>query len=368
MISKIHLLAVVFSLIVIACSSPQPEQDSKQVEQIIITRQQMAAEEMEIGKGDSSSFDTKVHFTGSVEPSVNGYAQIFLPVPGIISAIFVEPGQQVQKGQAIAEISGAEFIDLQQQYFSSKAKSENLQAGYDRARQLFDEKISSLRDFKAAEAEYLSEKANAQALQKKLHLLGISTENLTDGTIRSSYRLKAPIAGKLSSLSAVLGAYTNTNSSVGELIDDRSYRIRLDIFENDIYQLNVNQVIDFNLNAKEPVQGTAKLVAIGELVNAASKTVSCYAIPEPKLTDYLVGNQYIEGDITVNSEMALSLPESALVKHDQHHFIYLVDKEENDSIYLSKYPVETGRLINGRYEIKSALPEKMILLKGAFNL
>ncbi|MEA2042978.1 MAG: hypothetical protein U9N85_10555, partial [Bacteroidota bacterium] len=130
------IIVFVLSVLVISCKN-KPEQkvdiDSGLIE---ISKVQFESEKMIIGKPSLQLFADKVHFTGTIIPSVTGQVKISLPIPGIIDNIHCSPAQRVTKGSVLFEISGHWFIDLQKDYAESSAILTKLESDYKRAREL----------------------------------------------------------------------------------------------------------------------------------------------------------------------------------------------------------------------------------------
>src|SRR3989339_1130726 len=162
---KIIIKAFVFSVIILSCKSNPQQTNNSDSGLIEITKLQFESEKMVIGELVFSPFADVIYFTGTITPSVNGQAQISLPLPGIIDKIYSNPGQIISKGSAMFEVSGNEFINQQKDFAESSAIVSRLKSDYLRAKDLFDENIATQKEFTYAESSYYAENAKYKALK-----------------------------------------------------------------------------------------------------------------------------------------------------------------------------------------------------------
>jgi cobalt-zinc-cadmium efflux system membrane fusion protein len=108
------------------------------------------------------------------------------------------PGMHVNKGEAIAVIEDQQYIQLQQDYLTAKARIGYLENEYNRQKDLNQNKASSDKVFQQAEAEYRSQQVLISSLAEKLQLIGISVRNISASKISRSVNIYSPITGFVS--------------------------------------------------------------------------------------------------------------------------------------------------------------------------
>jgi cobalt-zinc-cadmium efflux system membrane fusion protein len=351
-----------------SCKNKQAETIEPEPGLIEITKAQFQSENMEFGKPAFAVFSDVVHITGNIIPSVQGQAQISLPVQGLITRIHCKPGEMINKGGLMFDVSGNEFVDMQKDFAESAALLKRLKADYDRVKELSNENIGTKKDFVVAESAYNAESAKLKALVIKLENIGLDVSKIEGGTFYASYTLKAPIKGYVNQVNATIGQHVQSEQTIAEIIDTESFQLRLSIFEKDIYKIETGQKVEFYSSGNKTVKYAAKLSSVGKTINENTMSIDCLAEIENLKNARLVGNQFVEGEIIVTSDSLLSLPQSAIIASENENFVLVLENETDELYKLRKAKVSTGRIINGFVEIAEMPESKKILIKGVYNL
>lgn len=362
------ITALILSVLVISCKNKteqNAEIDSGLVE---ITKAQFEAEKMTIGDPELYPFADKVHFTGTIIPTVNGQAQISLPIPGIIENIRCKPAQMINKGSLLFEISGHWFIDLQKDFSESSAILVKLKSEYQRAKELYNENISTQKDLTAVESSYYVENAKYKALKSKLESMGLNVAKIEKGDFYPSFPVKSPINGFVSSITASLGQYIEPQQTIAQIIDNNSFQLKINIFEKDIDKIGNGQTVEFYLNATKAQKYAATINAIGKTIMPDTKSIECYATINKSENINLVSNQFVEGEIFATLDSVLAVPETAIINSENEKYVLMFEKEENAIFYFKKIKVSNGRKANNYIELTGKKPLKKLLLTGTYNI
>ena len=67
-------------------------------------------------------------------------------------------GDKVTKGQALLTLQNTEFLDIQKEYLEVAEQINYLKSEYERQKTLYDEKISSQKNYLKAESDYRKQK------------------------------------------------------------------------------------------------------------------------------------------------------------------------------------------------------------------
>jgi cobalt-zinc-cadmium efflux system membrane fusion protein len=366
--SKLVLPILLLSILFLACTNPPKEAPAEDPGLVLITKPQFDSEKMELGIPSLTAFSELVHFTGTIIPSPNGWAQISLPIPGIISKIHCRPGQMVSKGDPLFEVGGNELIDMQRDFAESSAALARLRSEYERMKELSNEKIGSRKEFILAESYYLAEKAKYNALKIKLEIIGLDVIKIEGDVFYNSYSLRSPIHRSVTQIHATIGQYTESMQNIAEIIDTRSLILKLTVFEKEIGKVKQDQIARFSLAGEQEVTFGSKLITAGKTIHKESKSIDCYANIENLQEHNFVINQFAEGDIIVSSDSVLAVPESAIVNSANRNFVLMLKKEEGTQYLFDKVEVVKGRTSNNMVELKGKMPIGKMLLKGAYNI
>ncbi|MBI9068601.1 MAG: efflux RND transporter periplasmic adaptor subunit [Salinivirgaceae bacterium] len=335
-------------------------------DQISITKQQFEHEGMEIGNPEIREFSKSISCNGLIKPTINGIAQVSLPMSGTIESISYNLGSKLSKGQILFSVSSMEFIQLQQQYIEAKAKLEYVNAEYERKKDLYNEKIGSEKELKAAESEFLSIQSQYHSFKLQLEKLNIDLAQIDGGKIYKSFSIKAPINGTLTKQFAVLGQFVEQNQSLAEIINSNELQLEIAIFQDDISEIEKGDAVLFSLSGDLERSFKTEIQSIGKALNQNTKTITCLAKLE-------ANNQFISGlmvpvHIITDSKELWSLPNEALVKDGDSYFVYLIEKEESEQYLVKKVEINIGAKNKSFIEVINEKDFKNVIVKGIYNL
>jgi len=365
---KYIIVAFVLSMVIISCKSNPEQTNDKDSEPIVITKAQFESEKMEIGEPLLHPFTEVIYFTGIIIPSVDGQSQISLPIPGIINKIYTKPGEIISRGSAMFEVSGHEFVDLQKDFAESSAIVSRLKSDYERAKELFGENIATQKDFMYAESNYLAENAKYMALKIKLKSMGLDVSKIEKADFYSSYTIKSPMGGFVSSIHATMGQYIEPQQNIAVIIDDNSFQIKLSVFEKNSNKIKTGQAAVFYLNGNKSAQYKANINLVGKNIMPESKSVECYAAIGNVKSINIVNNQFVEGEVYTAVDSVLSVPETAIINSENDAYVLIYEKEANSIYYFKKIKISTGRKANTYVELTEKLPTSKLLINGVCNI
>jgi cobalt-zinc-cadmium efflux system membrane fusion protein len=351
---------------VTSCQNKTEQTQIVESELIEITKAQFEAEEMEIGEPGMNEFAERIHFTGTIIPDVNGQAQVSLSIPGIIKDIICKPGQTISRGSVLFEVTGNEFIETQKDFAESFSLLERLKSEYMRAKELYDENITTEKEFLLAQSSYLGENARYNGLKIKLENLGLNVTKIETGEFYSSYFIKSPIRGFVASVDAAIGQYIEPQQKIADIIDDQSYQLRLSFFEQNINKIKSGQKVVFYSSGNTTDSYEATINSVGRTIMQDSKSIEGFA--EIQNTANFVNNQFVEGEVYVSSDQAMSVPESALLYLENDSYLLALEDETSEAYFFKPIKITIGRKDNNFVELLSELQGEKVLIDGIYNV
>ena len=172
----------------------------------------------------------------------------------------------------------------------------------------------------------------------------------------------------LTSINATIGQYIEPQQTIAEIIDPESFQIKLSVFEKDINKLKPGQPIDFYSAGNKSLKHTARLISVGRAIMPDTRSIECYADMEDLSAKNFVNQQFVEGDVIVNEETVLALPETALLNSENEFYLLSLENETSDTYYFSKVKLKTGRINNKFVELLEVPETNKILVNGVYNL
>jgi len=362
-----HLLLYSTALLILVSCGNNPEPAEAPSDFIEITSQQFATESMQLGEIETKAFESLVKCNGSIVPLPDGLAKVNAFLPGVIKEIYCNNGQFVAKNQPLIEIAGNEVIDIQKDFAESSANYKRLKSEYERIKSLYEEKVTSEKEFIIAESAYNVAKAQYNGLKSKLEAIGLSSSQIEGGNFYSSYSVKAPIGGYISSLTTNIGSYADPQAELCEITDPDKFQLRLAVFADEISNVKKGQMVRFR-----PVNSTGEYLAMisstGISVNNDSKSIDCYAAITDESYTTPIANTFVGSEIITRTDTVYALPSDAVAKTETGHFILVLEKQERENYFFKKVNITTGRMNNGYTEIMGNPVNGSILVRGGYNV
>ncbi len=335
--------------------------------QIVITREQFESMDMEIGDPAPMMFSNQVSANGYIIASATGSAKISTLISGRVRHINYSAGDFVRSGAILFSLESQEFILLQQTYAEAYQRLLMLKADYERMKVLNEEKIAAQKDFLKAESEYRTENVVVEGLRARLRMLHVDPSIIEKGDIVPYLSVKSPISGTITRQELVLGQHVESDETSMELVDETDLRLRLELFEKSIVDLQVGQLVKFAVPDRPEMTYKATLSHIGKSVSLETRTVECFAEIAKEDKPAFIDNMYVETTIITCEREALAIPEEALIREEDRDFVLILIHEEGGEMTFRKVPAQTGVTRQGYTEVLDNSLSS-ILLAGTYNL
>lgn len=353
-------------------TAENPETETAEVAANTVTQAQFDAMNFALGKMETKAFNAGVTATGSIDVPPENRAIVSPVMGGYIVKNPLLEGDYVKRGDLLAVLEDPAYVELQQQYAESVSQLDYLKSEYERQKTLYDEKITSQKNYLKAESDYKRTNSQVNALAKKLRMLSLSPERVAAGNISSTVAIYAPITGKVSHVEVSRGSYVNPSDHIMEIIDTEHIHLELNVFEKDMLKIAKEQKIEFKIpeSSKETYQGEVHL--LGNTINEPRRTIKVHGhIAESKAyPDFAVG-MFVEAKILIDEYESMALPSEAVIELNGNHFALALEKKEGDSYTFKRVVIEPGVTENGFTEIKNAQDldaSKQFLTSGAYAL
>ncbi len=333
---------------------------------IKISHKQFDAENMQLGNTKPHTFTRIYKTNGIVTASPQSKADVYSYISGIVKYVFVNPGTHVRKGQILCTLESRAFIDLQQQYLESLAGLKAVENDYRRIKKLYDQNISSQKDFIAIESSYKMLNAKIKALKAQLKILNVSIGDLEEGQLSGQLAVHSPIGGYIAEQNCNVGQSVNTEELLMKVIDNKDLQLHFFVYQESVGKLKKGQLINI-YTADDPDNiYTATISSIGKAIDPETKSIDCIAIPEKRLRPVFIDGMYFQVEVKTDTVTAPGLPAGAVVKTGGKQYVLVKEKEDENGMYFRKTAVNTGILSDGFIEIRDNEPLNDVLVKGVY--
>jgi membrane fusion protein (multidrug efflux system) len=275
-----------------------------------------------------------IEVQGSLDGDDN--APVYPEANGVIESITVTVGQHVSKGQVLARMNDAAFVE---QIKGLEATYELASTIYVKQKTLWDQKIGSEVQFLQAKNNKESLEAQLSSVRKQLDMMHIKSP--INGTVEESNIKVGQMAspaypafrvvsfGKLKVVTDVSEAYASKVKPGDDLI----------VFLPDI-KMEYNARVTFASNYINPINRTFRVEAT---LNETNNNMKANMVAVVKINDY-------------KNEAAVVLPIN-YVQSDQNGSFVFVAKDKGADIVAIKHRVSIGQVYNGLAEITEGLIE-----------
>ena len=319
--------------------------------------------------------------SGSVE-SVNE-VDVGAQVSGKITKLYVKLGQEIKKGEMIADIDSttqintlntkkAALVSYQAQLKAKKTAYDVALSSYNRLSKLYTQKATSLDSLNTAKSTLDNAKAEMEAIEANIKQAEIEVN--TAETNVGYTKITAPMDGTIVSVPVSEGQTVNANQTTPTIVtiaDLSKMKIKPEISEGDITKVKAGQEVSFTIlsdsqtvyhsviDSVDPANTTTSdSSSTSSLSSSSSSTTSAiyyYAnvlIDNPDRT--LRIGMTTENNIKIaNAKDVLLISNMAIQKRDGKSFVNVL----NDKNQPEPREVEIGVQNDFKTEIKSGLNE-----------
>lgn len=370
-----HQYITLFSLILIACGKSEKNnnpifEESSNTNEIIISQAQFESEHMQIGKLEEQFFNETVKTTGMIDVPPHNKASVTTFMGGYITKTPLLVGDKIKKGQILVTLENPEFVELQQQYLEIAEQLNYLKSEFDRQKTLYDENITSQKNFLKAESAYKSSLAYYNGLRKKLVMLNINPASVEKAQITSTVNLYSPIDGHIAKVNISNGMYVSPSDVIMEIVDTNHIHLELLVFEKDILKVKKGQKIQFKIPEASNDIFEAEVHLVGTTIDENSRIVKVHGHLDDESKVNLIIGMFVEANIMIDTKINLALPKEAVIEMDDHYFAFVLKKKENGLFHFEKTKLDVGMQTETYVTVlnNNDLQNKDVLTKGAFML
>ncbi len=371
------LYITIFSLALLtSCKNTSEEkvvtdQETEHVEQgIHVTQAQFESNHMKLETLTKQDFPDIVKTTGMIDVPPQNREIITTFSGGYIKNSALLIGDKVKKGQALVSIENPDFVEMQQKYLEVAEQLSYLKNEYERQKILFEEQITSQKNYLKAKSNYKTKLAMYNGMRKKLRMLNINPSAVEQGKITSVITLYASISGSVTNVNVSKGTYVSPADAIMEIVNTDHIHIELTVFEKDIMKIKEGQKINFKIPEASNETYEAEVHLVGTSIDQTTRTVKVHGhLHDDEKHNFAIG-MFVDAEIEVTSKQAMAIPEDAVIEEGDDVHVLVLKKQENGNYIFEMIEVKIDKKHNGYVGIISETikPTDKILTKGAFSL
>jgi RND family efflux transporter MFP subunit len=349
--TKIHMKNFYFLILllaVFACGGNKPTSvtPEENTTVVAIADSSLALMDVQLTSPEIKLVESNIYLSGKVMAMPNFRASVSADISGKVDKIMVREGTYVKKGQGLMTLRSMDVIELQNQFFESKAQQDFLRLEYKRQEELIKNNIGALVDFQTTESKLRAAESKVNALEAKLLLLGFTKEFINNPQVATDVMIVAPIDGYIFKLPVQIGMLATTDETLAEIVNNKELMADVFVYDKDLDNISEGQSveIDFITHSYPSVIGT--VAHISRAIDPATKAVTVH-VKFSAPADKLVLPDMSVRCVVVRKESLkpkLTVPLAAILHEEDHHFVYLTfpAQNKNKETNLHKYRVTLG--------------------------
>lgn len=338
-IKSIAVFAVLLSTL-ISCNNQEKETEQTATNDKI--------QKVEVVKPQQRSFTAEVSITGTAHP--NQIVTLYAMESGMLMQMRKDIGDKVKQGETIAVLGNPE---LQQQQIKWQAETKAKKANYDRLNSVYEKTpaLTNIQMVEDAEAEYLSAKANLDAVNNRIGFLTI----------------KAPFSGIITKRFVDKGAMIQSGlsqsnpQSLFELQEINPIRLTIPVPESDAVGIGKGMEVEVTLPELSGKSFMSKVSRTSKVLDPKSKTMQV-EIDLENPDGKILSGMYAKVLLQLNSrENILSLPMIAKVSHKNEDYVLAVVDGK-----VKRLPVKIGLSNQDYFEVLNdeITAETQVIVQG----
>lgn len=323
---------------------------------------QPGAAPVAITTADDAPLAQVVQLTGTVTAARD--AALSVAIPGLVTALHVDAGSRVQRGEPLLEMDGEL---AQYQYRSAEAAATQAQRALEDARRRLAEARSLAP--KQSIAETVVKDLAAEVAEDEAALQRSQAELGYRRGILERHRLSAPFGGVISERNVELGEWVIPGQAVLNLVSTEALRLDFPVPEDYLGKALADGSVHFTLGSDRDTLYTARVLTTVPVTDPTVRTFLLRAVPTEPVPGLLPGMS-VRADLRLNAgKTGISVPRDAVLRYPDGRIVVWVVEEVDGVPTALERVVQTGFRFDGRVEIRSGLQAgDQVVIKGNESL
>jgi RND family efflux transporter MFP subunit len=287
-----------------------------------------------------------------VEEPETQLAKISTRIGGRIDKLHVDfTGQQVSRGQPVAEIYSPELLTAAEEYKLAIENRKRLLSG-------------------KAESEALSGAGDLiAASRRRLELWGLTSQQIdtigTSGKPQLDLTIYSPAAGIVNERKVTQGQYVNAGDVLYTVTDLSTVWIKADVYETELPQVRIGQRVQVTAESLPGIKLHGRVGFLEPMVNPQTRTIAArIQVTNPGMR--LRPGMFIQARFSgATDENALAVPRSAVIDTGEHTLVYVA---KGNGVFEAKV-VQLGAAAGDYYPVMAGLRGgERVVTEGNFML
>jgi len=302
---------------------------------------------------ESSPLPRVFRLTGQVAYNAFRTTPVITAVGGPVSRVLVAPGERVQRGQTLLEVSSPDYSQLRASFLKARDIYRVADKNYARAQDLYAHNAIAERDLLQAESDRNLAKADVEASEQALRILGVPNPDQLE---------KNPPSPMLPQLAPIGGVVVERLCSPGQLLlagatqcftisDMSSVWVLVNVYQNQLAYVRAGDSVTVQTDAY-PTVFHGKISYVAAALDPNTRTLQARIVTDNP-GEKLKKDMWVTAIVQAGKiENALTVPDAALLRDAENQPFVYVQAGDNQ---FARRAVSVGETQNGRVEILTGL-------------
>jgi cobalt-zinc-cadmium efflux system membrane fusion protein len=308
-----------------------------------------------------------LRLTGAVAYNAFKTTPVITQVGGPVSRILVVPGEQVRKGQPLLEVRSPDYSQMRAAYLKARNVYRVADKNFARAQDLYAHNAISERDLLQAESDRNQAKADFDATEQALKILGVpKPDELEQMPSTPELPLLAPIGGQVVERLVSPGQLLQAGATQAFTISDMSsVWVLVNVYQNDLAYVKTGDAVTVQTDSY-PDTFRGKISFLSPALDPTTRTLLArleVENPGEKLKKDMYCVATVVAGVIQN---AIAVPDAAILRDDQNQpFVYVAA----GSNQFGRRSVEIGQSQDGHTQVLKGLsPGEKVVGDGSLFL
>lgn len=271
---------------------------------------------------------------------------------GIISQLNAALGDEVKKGDVLAQINSPNLLSLQSNYLKATSALQLANSAYQRDKSLAKDGIIANRRVQETQSTFNAATLEMQEAKRLLELAGGSA----NGQLNSQLSIRSPISGVIIDKMVTAGTRIDELTPLYRVANLQTLWLEIAIPQERVSEIKIGDLV-----AIDNTKLKAEISLIGQNVNAENQTVLARAVIKNAEKQIRAGQKLNVQISQSSSKNVFKVPNTAIAQNDGKAFVFL----KNSNGFIVKPVTQISKKDEETIISSDLLGDETIALKGA---
>lgn len=359
-----NIILIVLGLLFVISCDKAADQKPEAAEQKGFVISNLMMKSTTLAEAEKSYIKEELQFFGKIAADRNQYIDIFPLVGGNVLNVYVELGDYVNKGQALATIRSTEVAGIQKDLNNAKTDLLVAQNALRVAQEMYSGRLST-------EKEVLEARSQVQKAQDELRRSQQVSQvyNVKNGNI---YTVTSPISGYIvqKDINKGMELRSDRSDNIFDVANTKNVWAMVNVNESDISKISVGMRAQVTtiVNSDKIFHGTIDKIV--KIMDPATNSMQARVILDNTTEQLIPESKATIKVFNTEDKTAISIPAKALIFDNNKNYV-VVFKSQSDvnvkEVHVERQTDDTAYISEGLDEGEKVVTTNQLLIYRALN-